>query len=461
LGGGIEWSLHYDGISGLMLLLVSFVGLVVSNYSVRYLDGDRQQGRFFNGVALTLGAVSLMVVSGNLAFLLLAWLVASLGLHQLLVHYPNRPKAAPAAWSKFAVSRLGDVFLLAALVAIVVAYGTLEIDQLRMIATAEQQSGSADPTTTALIAFLLVLGAAIKTAQFPFHFWLPETIDTPTPVSALMHAGIVNAGGFLVLRLSPLLVGTPSAMATLAAIGTVTVAYAAVVMLTQPAIKNSLAYSTIAQMGFMMLQCGLGAFSAAMLHIVAHSLYKAYAFLNSGSVLQAKAVQPPADQSKVDAPRGLVLGGALLACLACFAVAGWLGISFEFQAEKYLLATILAVAICSGCFELLLLRPRRVSLYAIGALAAIPVIYMAALWSTEAIVATSLPAAGLLSWVPALFTMFTLFCLFVLYWTLNLYAEGRLVRAFYVHAMNGFYIKEIAVLNQHRPGRALRERRFE
>ncbi len=164
---------------------------------------------------------------------------------------------------------------------------------------------------------LLVFGAITKSAQFPFHTWLPLTLETPTPVSALMHAGIVNGGGYLMIRMSPLVGEVPWAMTTLAIFGAVTACYASVVMLTQTSVKNFLAYSTIAQMGFMILQCGLGAYPAAMLHIIAHSLYKAYAFLNSGSVIKERgsmrgvnvALLPPSF------PKMLACGAVLASCL--------------------------------------------------------------------------------------------------------------------------------------------------
>ena len=131
----------------------------------------------------------------------------------------------------------------------------------------------------------LVCGAMLKSAQFPFHSWLPDTMETPTPVSALMHAGIINAGGFLIVRLSPLVTLSPLSLHILAVVGAFTAIFASLVMMTQASVKRMLAFSTIAQMGFMMLQCGVGAFSIAVLHIVAHSLYKAHAFLSSGSVV--------------------------------------------------------------------------------------------------------------------------------------------------------------------------------
>src|SRR5690606_5255778 len=135
------------------------------------------------------------------------------------------------------------------------------------------------------VGWLIICGALLKSAQFPFHTWLPDTMGTPTPVSTLMHAGIINAGGYLVIRLSPLLVENTTAMLFLATIGAVTLASASLVMLTQTSVKRMLAYSTIAQMGFMLLQCGLGAYALAVLHLIAHSLYKAHAFLSSGSTV--------------------------------------------------------------------------------------------------------------------------------------------------------------------------------
>jgi NAD(P)H-quinone oxidoreductase subunit 5 len=147
------------------------------------------------------------------------------------------------------------------------------------------------------ICFLLVAGAMLKSAQFPFHSWLPDTMETPTPVSALMHAGIINAGGFLIIRLNPLVTLSPAALSTLALFGAFTALFASLVMLTHASVKRSLAFSTVAQMGFMMLECGLGAFGLAVLHLVAHSLYKAHAFLASGSIVSmAKSAWTPTEK---------------------------------------------------------------------------------------------------------------------------------------------------------------------
>lgn len=374
---GIGFSLYYDAVASLMLALVSFVGLIVSRFSIRYLDGEAAQGRYYRWLAFTLGAVSLMVIAGNLLLFFVAWVLTSFGLHRLLLHYPHRREAQRAAWTKFGISRLGDALLIAAFCMIVRAFGTLELPELYAKLAAFSESGQTAPIHTA-IAWLLMLGAVTKSAQFPFHSWLPDTLETPTPVSALMHAGIVNAGGYLVIRMSPLIVQAPSAMITLTAIGAFTACFGGIVMMAQPSVKRALAYSTIAQMGFMMLQCGLGAFSAAMLHILAHSLYKAYAFLDSGNVITqalatkgAKAVpsRPWVTSACLLAAVALTTasfvsvtlalridvlakpGGLVLACILCLSLAPWAGRLFSYgDRSTAFIATFGLTGLCLAYF---------------------------------------------------------------------------------------------------------------
>jgi NAD(P)H-quinone oxidoreductase subunit 5 len=283
----LSLSLYFDALTGTMLLLVSFLGALVVTYSRNYLAGDAGQGRFTRWLCLTIGAVLTLVVSDNMLLFALAWIGASLSLHRLLTFYPDRPGAVIAARKKFIISRLGDLCLIAAIIAIYAWFGSLEFS--RIFAASESLSlavGESVPVGNegplALISVLLVFAALLKSAQFPFHSWPPEVMETPTPVSALMHAGIINAGGFLIVRMSRLLALSPHALDFLAVIGTVTALYGSLVMLTQTSIKKSLAFSTVGQMGFMMLQCGLGAFSAAVLHIVAHALYKAKGLATAG-----------------------------------------------------------------------------------------------------------------------------------------------------------------------------------
>ncbi|MFZ9683302.1 MAG: proton-conducting transporter membrane subunit, partial [Cephaloticoccus sp.] len=273
--------LRWDLLSAVMVTLVAFLGLAILRYSRRYLDGDPGQARFCGWLSATLASVLLLAVAGHLAVLIGAWIITSLCLHRLLLFYPQRPGARFAARKKFVISRLGDAALIAATVLLYRQYGTLEFDSLFAAVAARP-----DPVLS-IVTALLGLCAMCKSAQLPFHTWLPDTMDTPTPVSAFMHAGIINAGGFLLIRLAPVTAYSPGVMTGVAIIGALTAAFGAVVMLTQPAVKRALAYSTIAQMGFMIMQCGLGATGLALVHLVGHSLYKAHAFLNSGSTVGA------------------------------------------------------------------------------------------------------------------------------------------------------------------------------
>ena len=266
---------HFDALAATMLLLVAFVGAIVVRYTRRYLDGEPGQGRFLRWLCLTLAAVLTLMLAGNLALLAAAWIATSLTLHRLLLFYPQRPAAQLAARKKFIASRIGDACVIGAAALVYGAYGTVEFAAL----FGAEGALAANPGHASLpwIAGLLVAAALLKSAQFPLHGWLPEVMETPTPVSALLHAGIVNAGGFLIVRMSPLVSQSGGALDALVVAGLVTALFGATVMLTQTSIKVALAYSTVAQMGFMLLQCGLGAFSAAVLHLVAHSVYKAHA----------------------------------------------------------------------------------------------------------------------------------------------------------------------------------------
>jgi NAD(P)H-quinone oxidoreductase subunit 5 len=319
-GAVVAASVYYDQVSAVMLLLVSFVGSIVVAYSRNYLAGDPGQGRFFRWLCLALAAVLLLVISGNLVQLAVAWVGMSLALHELLLFYPERPGAQLAARKKFIFSRLADACVIVAVILVARIFGTLELAGVMAGATVLQAAGEA-PAGVAAVAVLLALAAIIKSAQLPFHSWLPQVMETPTPVSALLHAGIINAGGFLVVRLSDVVSLAPGALLMLAVFGAATALFGALVMLTQNSIKSSLAWSTIAQMGFMIMQCGLGAYAAALLHIVAHSLYKAHAFLSSGSVVElARARRLP--HASVSTPGPLPLVGLGLVAAVAIAVAG-------------------------------------------------------------------------------------------------------------------------------------------
>ena len=262
---GVGLSIRLDAISVVMFLLVSFIGWVVVRYTATYLDGEARQGAFTGWLSMTLAAVLLLVLSGNLVQLVLAWVATGLSLHRLLLFYPDRIAARRAAAKKFVTARMGDVALICAAVLLMLAYGTSDI---ATILSAARTGGGGGLAIAA--AGCLAAGALLKSAQFPTHGWLTEVMETPTPVSALLHAGVINAGGFLLIRFADVMLLAPGILAVLVMIGGFTALFAGLVMLTQPSVKTSLAWSTVAQMGFMILECGLGLFPLALLHIVAH-----------------------------------------------------------------------------------------------------------------------------------------------------------------------------------------------
>jgi NAD(P)H-quinone oxidoreductase subunit 5 len=426
----LAFALRLDAVSAAMLVLVSFLGAVVLRFSRRYLAGDPAQARFFSWMSLTLASVLTLVLSGQLLLLLAAWVSTSLCLHRLLLHYPERPGAVFSARKKFVVSRLGDLSLLAAAVLLHRAYGTWDFEAIFSAVAAGQTAG------LPLVGFLLATCAALKSAQFPFHSWLPDTMETPTPVSAFMHAGIINAGGFLLVRLSPLLAEAPAALATLAVLGALTAAFGAVVMLAQPGVKRALAYSTIAQMGFMILQCGLGAWSLALLHILAHSLYKAHAFLTAGSTIGA--VPRAAIPLRTPALALGVLAGGLLVALGATVFQAF-GIPLQLGVFGLVLALALAyglarAASAGGGLPTLLRASSSALLVCLAALG----LHAGAKLAFPGLPAGSTPLPVLLL-VGLIFA--ALFLFQSLLWRANRHELGRRL---YVHALNGFYLGTLA-----------------
>lgn len=302
--GSLGVSVRLDVLTLLMLGLVSFIGVVILRFSRRYLDGDPGQARYVRWFLAVLASVSLLVMANNLLLIWLSWLGTSLALHQLLTFYADRPQALIAAHKKFITSRVADLCLLVALMMIARGFGSMELEEIFSRLERSQNV----PDSLGLAAVLLAIAAALKCAQLPFHGWLIQVMEAPTPVSALLHAGVINIGGFLMIRLAPLMVQAELAQTLLVLIGTVTAVVASLVMMTRVSIKVALAWSTCAQMGFMLLECGLGLYSIALLHLVAHSLYKAHAFLVSGSTVELWRAQ---SLTATDRPPGL--GAWLLA----------------------------------------------------------------------------------------------------------------------------------------------------
>ncbi len=299
---GLGLSVRLDAVSAIMLVLVSFIGWIVLRYSATYMDGEARQGAFTGWMSATLAAVLLLVMSGNLVQLLAAWIATSLMLHQLLLFYPERTTARRAARKKAVVARISEGALAVAVVLLLASYGTTDIATIL--------SSAQGNALTIVAALLIALAAVMASAQFPIHGWLTEVMEAPTPVSALLHAGVINAGGFLLIRFADVMLVAPGIMAMLVMLGGFTALFGGLVMLTQPAVKTSLAWSTIAQMAFMIMQCGLALFPLALLHIVAHSLYKAHAFLSAGeAVRNVAAIRRPGPVA-VPSARNVVLAFA-------------------------------------------------------------------------------------------------------------------------------------------------------
>ncbi len=282
-------ALRADLVAASMAALVGFIGWIVMRYSRTYLDGEAREGAFHGLMLATLAAVLVFVQAGTLPTLMIATFAVGITLRQLLLFYPDRPEARRAATKFSRVWFAGDVMLACAAGLLHARFGTLDVTALPAAAAA---NGPGLAGTLAIAA--IIAAAALKTAAFPLHGWLTEVMEAPTPVSALLHAGIINSGGVLLITAAGLVQQSAGAMAALVMIGGFTALFGAAVMLTQSAIKTALAWSTVSQMGFMLLQCGLGLWTLALLHIVAHSLYKAHAFLSSGNaVAEVASIRRP------------------------------------------------------------------------------------------------------------------------------------------------------------------------
>lgn len=288
LPGLLPPALLYDRLAGIMVLLISVVSLVIHVYSRQYMQGDPDYVRFFGMLGLLTFVLLTLVTSGHLVWLFLAWHAVTWLLATFISFNRASDAARQAGRTTLLIQGFGDVALLLAIVALYAAFGTLDLTTLFRTLEAMPNRPTLwtgtrfelDAITSSTL--LMVFAIMTKSAQFPFHIWLPGTIEAPTPVSAMLHAGIVNAGGFLVNRLAPLFGQSPTTLYILFVVGALTALIGASTMLTQSSIKRTLAYSTMGQMGYMIMECGLGAFALAIFHLCAHGLFKATLFLNSG-----------------------------------------------------------------------------------------------------------------------------------------------------------------------------------
>jgi len=274
---------------GAVLLLITLVGGITLRFSRRYLDGAPRVPYFVGWFVATIAAASLVVITDNIAVLALAWTATSLSLHQLLTFAEGRPAAEVAAHKKFILSRIADLAVGGAMVLLARTFGTLSLSDI----LAQAASVPVLPSSVTAAALLLAFGVILRSAQLPFHGWLIQVMEAPTPVSALLHAGIVNLGAYVLIATGPLFGRVAAAQTLLVIVGALTAVGASLVLLTRGSVKGSLAWSTCAQMGFVLFECGLGAYDLALLHLIAHALYKANAFLSSGGVVARQVVRAP------------------------------------------------------------------------------------------------------------------------------------------------------------------------
>lgn len=287
-----NWSFRIDTLTAVMLVVVNTVSSLVHIYSIGYMSHDPYQPRFFAYLSLFTFAMLMLVTSDNLLQMFFGWEGVGLASYLLIGFWYQKPSANAAAIKAFIVNRVGDFGFVLGIFAVFVAFGSIELDtifsgaQAQVGKTMQFLNWQVDALT--VMCLLLFMGAMGKSAQFLLHTWLPDAMEGPTPVSALIHAAtMVTAGVFLVARMSPLFELAPTASGVVIVIGAITAFFAATVGLVQNDIKRVIAYSTCSQLGYMFVAMGVGAYGVGMFHLFTHAFFKALLFLGSGSVIHA------------------------------------------------------------------------------------------------------------------------------------------------------------------------------
>ena len=276
------WGVKLDGLSLIMNTLIFFVSAIVHQFSRRYILGDSAYRRYFLCLSSITLTASIMVCADNLVLLWLAWITSNGLLVSLMIHKKTWLAAKNAGTLAGKYLSFGSLSLLTAFVFLYIETGSLSIDFIK-----HQSMMSQSPWLIAVL-LLITITVFIQSAQWPFQTWLTSSLNSPTPVSALMHAGLVNGGGFILVKFAPLFLSAPILLTLIFVIGGITAIVGTFWKLLQTDIKRMLACSTMAQMGFMMMQCGLGLFPAAIAHLCWHGLFKSFLFLNAGSALKTK-----------------------------------------------------------------------------------------------------------------------------------------------------------------------------
>ncbi len=293
-GLGIDAEFLWDPLSALMTLVVTGVGSLIHLYSIGYMHGDERYPQFFAYMNLFLASMLILVLGSNFAVLFVGWELVGLSSYLLIAFWFEKPSAAAAGKKAFIVNRIGDFGFLIALMLIFATFGSLGFEQVF------EQAGEVlehDGQLVTVITLLLLVGAAGKSAQLPLYVWLPDAMEGPTPVSALIHAAtMVTAGVYMVARTGALFELAPFSAGVVATVGAITALYAATIAIGQRDIKRVLAYSTISQLGYMFMGVGVAAYTAGIFHLMTHAFFKALLFLGAGSVIHAMANEQHMDK---------------------------------------------------------------------------------------------------------------------------------------------------------------------
>ena len=316
----VDFSFYLDQLSLVMLLVVTGVGFLIHIYSVGYMWEEGGFYRFFAYLNLFMFFMLTLVLASNYLLMFIGWEGVGLASYLLIGFWFTKDSAASAGKKAFIVNRVGDFGFLIALFLLIKHFGSLNFDQVfQSVIPMSPETGGAGLLTA--VGLLLMVGAAGKSAQIPLYVWLPDAMEGPTPVSALIHAAtMVTAGVYMVSRSHVIFERAPMALTVVAIIGTLTALFAATIGITQTDIKKVLAYSTVSQLGYMFIACGVGAFSAAIFHLMTHAFFKGLLFLAAGSVIHA--VSGEQDMRQMGGLRTKIPWTFWTMTIATFAIAG-------------------------------------------------------------------------------------------------------------------------------------------
>jgi NADH-quinone oxidoreductase subunit L len=328
-------SLLLDPLSSVMILVVTGVGFLIHVYSVGYMSHERAFARYFTYLNLFTFSMLVLVLADNYLLMFVGWEGVGLCSYLLIGFWYDRQSAADAGKKAFVVNRVGDFGFLLAMFLAFWTFGSLTYTEVFVRADGMAASGTLTPGLATTITLLMFLGAVGKSAQIPLYVWLPDAMEGPTPVSALIHAAtMVTAGVYMVARSGVLFLLAPATMTTVAVVGAATAIFAATIGICQTDIKRVLAYSTVSQLGYMFLACGVGAFTAGIFHLATHAFFKALLFLAAGSVIHALSGEQ--DLRKMGGLKKRVPVTFATMAVAALAIAGIPGLSGFFSKDEIL-----------------------------------------------------------------------------------------------------------------------------